>query len=73
MCTTCMYSVLYLVSLSHQKHKITQALYSTGTADYYRVRCYLYVSVAVPKQDSMSPARVNAVLSGHCNRFVGYP
>ena len=27
----------------------------------------------VPRQDSMSPARANAVLSGHCNRFVGYP
>ena len=31
----------------------------------------MYVSVAVPRQDSMSPARAHAVLSGHCNRFVG--
>ena len=29
--------------------------------------------VAVPRQDSMSPVRVNTVLSGHCNIFVGYP
>ena len=29
--------------------------------------------VAVPRQGSMSPARVNAVLSVYCNRFVGYP
>ena len=33
----------------------------------------LYIYVAVPRQDSMSPARTNAVLSGYCNRFVGYP
>ena len=39
----------------------------------YNVHNYMYVSVAVPRQDSMSPARANAVLSGHCNRFVGYP
>ena len=29
--------------------------------------------VAVARQDSMSPARANAVLPGYCNRFVGYP
>ena len=33
----------------------------------------MQVSVAVPRQDSMIPARANAVLSGHCNRFAGYP
>jgi hypothetical protein len=33
----------------------------------------MYVYVAVPRQDSMSPVRANAVLSGHCNIFVGYP
>ena len=27
----------------------------------------------VPRQDSMSPVRANAVLSGYCNKFVGYP
>ena len=32
-----------------------------------------YVYVAVPRQDSTSPVRANAVLSGYCNRFVGYP
>ena len=32
----------------------------------------LYIYVAVPRQDSMSTAGTNAVLSGHCNRFVGY-
>ena len=31
------------------------------------------VCVAVARQDSMSSATVNAVLSGYCNRFVGYP
>ena len=30
------------------------------------------IYVAVPRQDSMSAAGANAVLSGHCNRFVGY-
>ena len=29
------------------------------------------VYVAVPRQGSMSAASANAVLSGHCNRFVG--
>ena len=33
----------------------------------------IHVCVAVPRQDSISPARVNAVLCGYCNRFVGYP
>ena len=33
---------------------------------------YIYMYVAVPRQDSMSTAGAHAVLSGHCNRFVGY-
>ena len=39
------------------------------------VWCFVctYVCVAVPRQDSMSPYRANAVLSAYCNRFVGYP
>ena len=37
------------------------------------VVCFVYVYVAVPRQDSMSPVRANAALSGHCNIFVGYP
>ena len=32
---------------------------------------YMYVYVAVPRQGSMSAASANAVLSGHCNIFVG--
>ena len=41
----------------------------------YRVllAAYIHVYVAVPRQESMSPVRANAVLSGHCNIFVGYP
>ena len=31
---------------------------------------YVHIYVAVPRHNSMSPARVNAVLSGYCNRFV---
>ena len=31
----------------------------------------MYVYVAVPRQGSMSAASANAVLSGHCNIFVG--
>ena len=29
--------------------------------------------VAVPQHDRVSPAMVNALLSGYCNRFVEYP
>ena len=29
---------------------------------------YMYIYVAVPRQDCSA----HAVLSGHCNRFVGY-
>ena len=32
---------------------------------------YVYIYVAVPRQGSMSAASANAVLSGHCNIFVG--
>ena len=31
-----------------------------------------YIYVAAPRQDSMSAASTNVVLSGCCNRFVGY-
>ena len=37
----------------------------------YNMCTYMYVYVAVPRQGSMSAASANAVLSGHCNRFVG--
>ena len=36
------------------------------------VYMYVYIYVAVPRQNSTSAAGTNAVLSGHCNRFVGY-
>ena len=32
----------------------------------------MYIYVAMPRQDSMSATGANVVLSGHCNRFVGY-
>ena len=37
------------------------------------VHVCVHLYVAVPRQDSMSPVRANAALSGYCNRFVGYP
>ena len=40
------------------------------------IRCYgnayLHIIVTARRQDSMSAASANAVLSVRCNRFVGY-
>ena len=33
----------------------------------------VYNMLQCPRQDSMSSVMANAVLSGYCNRFVGYP
>ena len=46
-------------------------LYTMCTCLYIHT-VYMYIYVAVPRQDSMSAAGANAVLSGHCKRFVGY-
>ena len=43
-----------------------------GMKPVYLQYITLYIYVAAPRQDSMSAASVNAVLSGCCNRFVGY-
>ena len=48
-------------------------LYTLNPVVIISIYIGIKVYVAVPRQDSMSPVRVNAVLSGHCNIFVGYP
>ena len=36
--------------------------------------CVYYVcDVAAIRQEDMSPARANSLLSGHCNIFIEYP
>ena len=50
---------------THGRKPIDKALYSVHNI-------YMHVLVAIPRQDSMSAASANAVLSGYCNILVGY-
>ena len=61
------YGGVRLTCILHGAHVL--ALYIVNVQYMY---VYMYIYVAVPRQDSMSAAGANAVLSGHCNRFVGY-
>ena len=49
----------------------TAHVYAHVHVFFIQVYMYMYIYVAVPRQDSMSATGTNAVLSGHCNRFVG--
>ena len=46
--------------------------YDSIAIAYATMYMYMYIYVAVPRQDSMSACGTHAVLSGHCNRYVGY-
>ena len=54
----------YLYYSTHCIHVLLHSLHTCITP--------LHIYVAAPRQDSMSAASANAVLSGCCNRFVGY-
>ena len=77
----CEVMYMYLLDISRQlacmklgrREKYQRIQYCwAGCLGYPVHTCHLHIYVAVPRQDSMSAAGAHAVLSGHCNRFVGY-
>ena len=75
---TCLHVPTSLTCLHVINVHITTFLYTAFLQHHVDTACTVILcmyNVAVPRQDSMSPVRANAVLSGHCNikLFVGYP
>ena len=71
LCTLDMY--MYIHSYTMEKPpswEQTVGIAAVYATDFQHYMC-MYIVVTVPRQDSMSPVRANAVLAGHCNLFVG--